>query len=467
MSKTATSTLARQIADRIRGQVAELVADGQAADVLATDAVKIDPRNPGRFRAVLAVEEERTADNRIIAKGGTAWRTPPLPLMLMTRTDVGHDGAEIAGVIEKVFRQKGQIVGEGRFDTSFTGIEAARLVANGVLSGVSIDAGDVERELIVEEEDDEGFPTKILERMAAVTVLGATIVPFPAIGSTLIEYLPPGAKTSAETDTLGEECDDCRSEVEALTAGAPILFSSEMFANPKFATPTPITVSPDGRVFGHAAIWGTCHTGLGGCVQPPRSLSGYSHFLTGSLSLQGGGYQPVGTITLSTNHAARRIGAREAAAHYDHTGLAAAYVNVGEDEYGIWVSGVLKPGISDELATELCGASLSGDWRTLGGNLELVGILGVNVPGFPVAHTIDGVQTALVAAGYGPTRPTRSILALDEPDPTTVLRMELAELRAAVARLAEQSAPLIRARLAARFAAESEALGATGGDATV
>lgn len=55
----------------------------------------------------------------------------------------------------------------------------------------------------------------------------------------------------------------------------------------------------------------------------------------------------------------------------------------------------------------LRGASLSGDWRNIGGALELVGMLAVNVPGFPVPRadmelTAAGdVPLALVAAGTG------------------------------------------------------------------
>jgi hypothetical protein len=107
---------------------------------------------------------------------------------------------------------------------------------------------------------------------------------------------------------------------------------------------------------------------------------------------------------MDTGHAALRANAKVAAAHYDNTGAAVADVAVGEDAFGIWFSGVLRPTITDDQLHALrASGRISGDWRTIGGNLEMVAGLVVNVPGLPIPHTMvasaDGVQTALVAAG--------------------------------------------------------------------
>jgi hypothetical protein len=98
------------------------------------------------------------------------------------------------------------------------------------------------------------------------------------------------------------------------------------------------------------------------------------------------------------------VSAAAAIAHYEHTGHAVADVVAGEDEFGVWISGSLRPSVSESDVRELRGASLSGDWRSIGGSLELVAALAVNVPGFPVPRVqaglaASGVQTALVAAG--------------------------------------------------------------------
>jgi hypothetical protein len=160
--------------------------------------------------------------------------------------------------------------------------------------------------------------------------------------------------------------------------------------------PTPLTVTPEGRIFGHLATWGTCHIGFGGeCVTPPRSNASYAYFHTGSVE-----ETPVGHITMNTGHALLTDDSHAAAAHYDNTGTCVADICVGEDEFGIWVAGAARP---DADLDALRSASLSGDWRRIDGNLELVAALAVNVPGFPIPRTTvamaAGAQLALVASG--------------------------------------------------------------------
>jgi hypothetical protein len=176
------------------------------------------------------------------------------------------------------------------------------------------------------------------------------------------------------------------------------------FTPPVLDGPTPFTVTDDGRVFGHVATWGTCHIGFdGACVTPPRSAAEYAYFLTGEVVTDDGSTIPVGTITLGTGHAAAQLGARPAVDHYDNTGTAVAYVTAGEDDHGIWVAGRLRSDATPEQVEALRASSLSGDWRRIAGNLELVAALAVNVPGFPIprltAATTGRKPSALVASG--------------------------------------------------------------------
>lgn len=166
------------------------------------------------------------------------------------------------------------------------------------------------------------------------------------------------------------------------------------FENPQLSAPTPLTVDADGRVFGHIATWGTCHTGNRGCLTPPRSKSGYAYFRTGEVRFDDGSAVPVGQITVGGGHAGLSLNANAAAAHYDSTSTAACDVAAGEDEFGIWVAGATRPGISEEMLHALRAAAPSGDWRQINGVLELVAVLQVNVPGFPVPRA-----RVLVAAG--------------------------------------------------------------------
>lgn len=170
------------------------------------------------------------------------------------------------------------------------------------------------------------------------------------------------------------------------------------FADPKLKDPTPLTVTDDGRIYGHLAKWGTCHVGLPGCVTAPRSHTSYAFFHTGEVVTDDGRSLEVGKITLGTGHADPNAGFRAAADHYDHSGACVAVVRAGEDAHGIWVAGALTdPG----RVAELRRSPLSGDWRRVGNGMELVAALAVNVPGFPVprSRVASGVPMSLVAAG--------------------------------------------------------------------
>jgi 2'-5' RNA ligase len=179
------------------------------------------------------------------------------------------------------------------------------------------------------------------------------------------------------------------------------------FSDPQLSLPTPITVTDDGRIYGHAAQWGSCHIGQDDvCVQPPHE-DAHPYYRTGEVACADGSRVAVGQITVGTGHAPLSYGAAPAAEHYDNTGAAVADVAVGNDQHGIWVAGAVRPGADPLRVYELQAAGqVSGDWRRIGGELRLVGLLAVNVPGFPVpkmrARVASGAPQALVAAG----RPT-------------------------------------------------------------
>lgn len=229
---------------------------------------------------------------------------------------------------------------------------------------------------------------------------------------------------------LVEEDDEDEDEADLLVAAALPLDHeappAAHFSNPNFTEPTPLTVTEDGRVMGHMAIWGTCHlthTNRGKCVTPPHSKSGYAYFATGAVLTKEGAEIPVGQITLGTGHAAEALNAKQTLAHYDNSGKAVADITVGEDQFGIWFSGSLRPGVTAKQVRTLRAHPLSGDWRRMAGNLELVATLCVNVQGFPVprpkGRVTSGVMQSLVAAGMLPPRKvrrpgTRGALSMDD-----------------------------------------------------
>ena len=184
---------------------------------------------------------------------------------------------------------------------------------------------------------------------------------------------------------------------------------AEWFQDPELKMPTPVTVTREGRVFGHIAQWGVCHSGLGlsvglddSCTAPPNSPTNYAYYRTGIVDTDKGEI-PVGNITMGIGHAGARLSANAAAAHYDNVDAVVADVVTGEDEFGIWFSGAMRPNLSDDQIRAFKASTLSGDWRRIGGELELVAALSVNVPGFPIPRlglaASGGRQTALLAAG--------------------------------------------------------------------
>lgn len=195
----------------------------------------------------------------------------------------------------------------------------------------------------------------------------------------------------------GTDADD----VVTAAALAPVAPPRVWFEDPRLDGPTPIAVTPDGRVMGHLAAWGTCHAGIGNqCVMAPRTATGYRYFRNGTVLTADGSQVRVGKITAGTGHADTRLGWVPASDHYDNTGKQVAVVASGEDRWGIWVAGSLVPEAQDTDAAMLRRSPLSGDWRRINGNLELVAALAVNTPGFPIVSlNASGEPDVLCAAG--------------------------------------------------------------------
>lgn len=182
------------------------------------------------------------------------------------------------------------------------------------------------------------------------------------------------------------------------------------FQDPKLSKPTPLTITPDGRVFGHAHDWTTKHVGY--ADREVRALNDREDYRAFNLrplrcadgvvvragSLVKGGHAP--TDSNVTSYAAQ--------AHYDDPAKRVARVTAGRDEHGTWVAGALVPGITPRDVLDLAECSLSGDWREVDfrdNSGKFVGISVVNSPGLPIIvpndEDLGGYDdaAALVAAG--------------------------------------------------------------------
>lgn len=204
-------------------------------------------------------------------------------------------------------------------------------------------------------------------------------------------------------DGIYDESIDNSFEIsKGLVAGsAPMYPPNEWFQDPGLKQATPITITDDGRIYGHIATWDSDHTGLPPGTKPPRSASDYAFFRTGGVKTAEGDIVPVGQLTLAGGHAPINASAGAAVAHYDDTNTTVADLAAGEDTIGIWVNGGLRPGVTESEIRALRASAPSGDWRPINGQLDLVAVCQVNTPGFPVARAMvaSGEVTALVAAG--------------------------------------------------------------------
>jgi len=409
-------------------------ADARSRMAMVAGAHEISEQQGSSFFISLVIPEElESGDGRKFRKGAIDIRELPLPLMWQIKTGQGHDGSVVVGRIDRMERTE-QGIGNayGVFDSGEYGQEAERLVREGFIRGVSADMDKFEAKEEKEEagDDTEGKVGNGKIDITKARVMGVTIVPKPAFQEckiVLVEdnkleedsVIPDGVYVEDVDPTEAASLVAC-----GFVAGAiPVVPPSDWFENPNLKGPTPLTVTDEGRVFGHIAAWHVDHIGLSFGTKPPRSKSKYAYFHTGVVRTDAGNDVPVGQLTLAGGHAPLEASAADAARHYDDTASAVSDVHAGEDAYGIWVAGALRPGATPEQIRALRASAPSGDWRPIKGGLELVAVCQVNVPGFPIARArvASGQVMALVAAGA-------MTLAKMKHDPVTELAARIEKL---------------------------------------
>jgi hypothetical protein len=387
----------RASADFAAAEVARAKVRGDRFVPVPPTAADINEGRSGRgFKIPIVVPEGLSSgDKRRFGRGSLGIRTLPLPLLWQERTGEGHDGSPIVGRIDHVERTAAGLGNAyGVFDTGPYAVEAQRLVDANMLSWVSVDLDKFEVDEEATERDPDGKMNIKKGRM-----MGATLVPKPAFQECKIELLPIAEETGVNMD-IPQPSTIAASAV--IAAAIPVEPPIQWFERPVLNGPSPIRVTDEGQVFGHIATWTTSHIGMAGTTRPPRSSTNYAYFHTGLCRTSNGKDVKVGQLTLAGGHADLRYDAQAALKHYDDTASAVADVHAGEDSYGIWVAGALRPGTTPEQIRALRASAPSGDWRSVnGGPLELVAVCQVNVPGFPVPQSLaaSGALTSLVAAG--------------------------------------------------------------------
>lgn len=361
------------------------------------------------FHTVLARLGVPTGDGRIIDPAGGSSRDLPLPLAWQKLSDDGHGGSQVVARLETIRIANGMVTGTGSMLESAP-CEVIEQLEAGVI-GPSVDLDDVE---YVMDADERIVLTKW-------RISGATLVAIPAFADVSLTLDPPEEPVGGSVPVYED----------ALWASvAPEqLPPADWFQRPDVDQLTPLVVTDTGRVFGHIAGWDTCHVGLPGCVTPPSSPTGYTYFHVAEQRTSDGATLPVGTLVAGPRHADAQLAFRAAQEHYDDPSAAVARVVAGEDEHGIWVAGWLLPGATAEALDVFRSSPVSGDWRRVGGSLELIGVCSVNTPGFPVrrVHFAAGAQRALIGSfgitptpGFFPEPGKRQVT-----DPTDIARARL------------------------------------------
>lgn len=325
---------------------------------------------PRSWSAVLARIGVPTGDGRILAPGGGTARSLPLPLSFQDRSGEGHGGSTVVGRIESVQFADGMVTATGSMLDSAEYGDVVEQLEAGVI-GPSVDLDDIE--YVMDENE--------LLVLTKWRVAGATLVAIPAFADVSLTLDPLPAEPVM--DAVQAESEVAFDSFFA-SAAAPVLPPLDWFRKPDVDRLTPLTVSDTGRVFGHIGGWDTCHVGLPGCVTPPASMSNYAYFLQSSQLTAEGTELPVGTLVAGPRHADAQLAFHAATQHYDDPEAAVARVMAGEDEFGIWVAGWMLPGASEEARATFLSSPVSGDWRRVGGNLELIAVCSVNSAGFPV-----------------------------------------------------------------------------------
>lgn len=415
----------------VPGLTVALVAAGTPQDDMTVD------EETGEWNGIITVEGVPSGDGRMIQPEALTWRTLPLPTMSMFKNPdsgaSGHAGAELSGRMDWIERRPGANAGTfnlwagGVLDLeSEAGRETARLMAGRFLRGVSVDLDS----LIAESENEIsniGPDTPIEEILSfdpgmllivEGRVAGITFTVFPAIQEATVQL---GRGEPIMDDALVASIGPMREGVQGRTwmplnveagalvasgsveTGFPVDPPAAWFEPMKFSGPTPIRVTTEGRVYGHAADRRGCHVGfLDRCVPPPMGDGQYRYFQNKATLTDVGTQVATGPLTTKTVHPDLAWNASDAMAWYHHTGSAVADIHVYNDEWGVAIAGAMRPTATRADARDVRGSDISPDWRPIQGEREAqaIAFLSVNASGY--------ITPALVAsAGPGWVQPGR------------------------------------------------------------
>jgi hypothetical protein len=388
----------------------------------------------------MLLTDTRTRDGRMVH--GEGFETFDLPRSIKAQFKVtgGHDNADIAGRLDEVtVNDDGTVSGRGWLLNDVYGRRAAFLVKTQAFRGNSVDLSVQDKDVQVNfiEGEDGMFSIEydfVQSRLAATTLVAEPA--FENAGA----RIPDGWEV-AGAEPLSDAIVAAASEAKPEHA---FCFSvvkdrpkakAENFTDPGLTEITPMFVDTDDRVFGHVAAWDEVHLSLG--IPVPRSRTNYAYFANRSVETEDG-FVATGPLVIGGNHADVTLGMNEAVDHYANTCAAWADGCVGEDEYGVWFSGQVRPGTKPETVYAGRASGVSGDWRWVGAGHELISVLSVNTPAYPTPRAFghsEGHMLTILSAGFVKPR-HEGMLLESKTDPNIAFvakqmaRARLAELAA-------------------------------------
>lgn len=422
-----------------------------------TNGEPVDRGLPNGWRGPICDLDVPTSDDRMAATppGGIKTRAYPLTL---TKNHVGDPtGYPTIGSVDRVWTQDGVAMGEGKLDINGPdGAEYARQLMEGMTNRVSIDPVEVKAEWRMLGPDGNYFAepvggwteeavmalpegTRPIFTFADWILAGLAAVPIPAYSQAAIEpvwdYEPCSAlpedaivasikpaemnfdqikriladleqnapwiakmAKNAENGQIRLENALNDPKIDALVAALPVggqVFTRSFFEYPGFDGPTPMTVTEDGRIYGHVRLNGTCFQYGGGagkgprCIEPPASACNYAKFRVHGAKMDDGSIMAVGALTFGDGHVSRG-GLEASRKHYDDVATVAAKVTAGRDQWGDWIAGEVVDAYRDR-AYDLLLSPLSGHWEPDSDNhnyLEMLAAHIVVTPGYSVPRIV-------------------------------------------------------------------------------
>lgn len=343
----------------------------------------------GMFRAVhfksMGQMDTRTGDGRLLQRGGRGVRELPRPIFSQEAQGMGHEGAVPAGRIDAIqFHDDGNIEGWGWLLDNEAGRKAALHIATKVQFHGSMDLAETKVKLDIAETDDGNL--ELLIDFTDWRIAAHTIVGKPAFADTPMELIEVTA--ALQDDGTPLECEFSSFDVrtvgleEELTAAAAVADATVVpwadFHVPESENYQKIVIDSDLRVYGHLGLW-DLPDDVNPNVRVPRCIDGYASFnQSGPLTELG----PVetGPIFFQGGHPLKPLGGRNPYEAYGGVENAWCDVRVVAGRFGPWISGRVRPGVSDEVVYAARASRISGHW--VGDRLRA--IVSVNVPRFNV-----------------------------------------------------------------------------------